>query len=63
MVSNGRLSELQTLAAQVDDIDTKMRGLREGFKSLAVDLDSMKLLQGKMARYQGLDYEEEDNEN
>ncbi len=47
----------------MDDLENKIRLIKENMKTLSLDLDSMKNLQGRMARDQGLDYEEEDNEN
>ncbi len=54
---------LQRVEVKVDDLENKIRLIKENMKTLSLDLDSMKNLQGRMARDQGLDYEEEDNEN
>ena len=50
---------MQRLSSQYDDINAKIRALSDSFGGLSTELDYIKTIQGRMARSQGLDEEEE----
>ncbi len=45
---------------RIDDILEKIKSNRESFSSLLSEQESMKSLLGQLARFHGMDYEEED---
>ncbi len=53
---------MERLRGQIDDVDSKMRAMKESIKNLGTDVDSLRMLQGRMAKDQGLDYEDGDND-
>ncbi len=63
-ICNLRLVPLQTemerLSMRVDDILDKIKTNRESFNGLMAEQESIKALLGQLARFHGMDYEEED---
>ncbi len=53
---------MERLSMRIDDILDKIKTNKENFKALMVEQESMKRLLGQVARFHGMDYEEEDNE-
>lgn len=50
---------MQKLSSQYDDIKAKLRALTDNFAGMSTEMNSLRSLQTRIAREQGLDDEEE----